>query len=165
MHEGMTEKRCPRCGEMKPLDDYYRNRREATGREARCKSCERATRNLRYQTDPVTREKAKVLQRDRYQRLSTEDYAVYRKKRQEEQRQWRHLPRAREAAHTRQQTAQWKAKQAVAVATGKLPAAKTLVCVTCGQPAKEYHHESYLPEHWLSVIAFCVKCHHAVHAH
>lgn len=35
-------KTCPRCGETKPLDEFHRNRREADGRQSRCKTCRSA---------------------------------------------------------------------------------------------------------------------------
>lgn len=34
-----TEKRCPDCGEVKPLDDFHRNRSAADGRQGYCKPC------------------------------------------------------------------------------------------------------------------------------
>lgn len=35
-------KRCPDCGESKPLDDFPRNRRTSDGRHAYCKPCHNA---------------------------------------------------------------------------------------------------------------------------
>lgn len=32
-------KRCTDCGETKPLDDFHRHRREASGRQIYCKAC------------------------------------------------------------------------------------------------------------------------------
>jgi hypothetical protein len=47
-----------------------------------------------------------------------------------------------------------------AVRTGKLPRASTQQCVSCGQPAKEYHHhKGYAREHWLDVEPVCHQCH------
>lgn len=48
-----------------------------------------------------------------------------------------------------------------AIAAGKLPKPNTQKC-KCGNPAKEYHHESYAPEHWLDVEAMCLDCHGAM---
>ena len=33
-------KRCPKCGQEKPLDAFGRNLSTASGRDSRCKSCE-----------------------------------------------------------------------------------------------------------------------------
>ena len=35
----VTEKACTRCGEVKPLADFYRDSRARDGRAARCKLC------------------------------------------------------------------------------------------------------------------------------
>lgn len=34
-----TEKPCTSCGEMKPLDDYHRDKRNRDGRQTTCKAC------------------------------------------------------------------------------------------------------------------------------
>lgn len=54
-----------------------------------------------------------------------------------------------------------RAKQAVgrAIKAGILPPVSTLFCAKCGDHAQEYHHESYEPEYWLTVIPLCKKCH------
>jgi hypothetical protein len=56
----------------------------------------------------------------------------------------------------------YKAQKQVyyAIRRGQIPKAKTLICVKCGQQAKEYHHyKGYLKENWLDVIPLCKKCH------
>jgi len=35
----MTEKRCPECGETKPLSQFYANRRSLDGRQRICARC------------------------------------------------------------------------------------------------------------------------------
>ena len=38
----MTEtKRCTKCGETKPLDEFHRDRSKKQGRRSRCRECER----------------------------------------------------------------------------------------------------------------------------
>lgn len=51
-----------------------------------------------------------------------------------------------------------------AVRLGKLPRASTYTCVECGQPAHEYHHESYERSRWLDVKPVCRLCHRQMHA-
>lgn len=47
-----------------------------------------------------------------------------------------------------------------AVRDGKLPRARTLACVDCGEPAREYDHlHGYDDEHALDVEAVCRPCH------
>lgn len=44
--------------------------------------------------------------------------------------------------------------------TGKLPRAKDLSCVDCGNMANEYdHHMGYDEENWLNVEPVCYNCH------
>jgi len=37
----MNKKKCPRCGEVKYLKDYYKDERRKSGYHVRCKECER----------------------------------------------------------------------------------------------------------------------------
>lgn len=37
------EKQCTKCGEVKPLDEFYRHPRDLSGRVSSCKICQRAT--------------------------------------------------------------------------------------------------------------------------
>ena len=49
----MTEKRCPRCGETKPLTDYHPNRASKDGVQTYCRVCLLAYRKERYDADPA----------------------------------------------------------------------------------------------------------------
>lgn len=51
----------------------------------------------------------------------------------------------------------------MAVYRGTIPPATELDCECCAAPAQEYHHASYLKEHWLTVIPLCKPCHVAIH--
>jgi len=53
-----------------------------------------------------------------------------------------------------------------AVRKGILPQVKTLACANpqCEKMAEQYHHHSYEPEHYISVIPLCVSCHTDLHA-
>lgn len=37
--EAVTEKACTRCGETKPLENFYSDRRSSDGKQGRCKPC------------------------------------------------------------------------------------------------------------------------------
>lgn len=43
---------CPKCGEEKPLDDFYKNRSTKNGHTNRCKSCITIDRRLHYESLP-----------------------------------------------------------------------------------------------------------------
>lgn len=56
MEQATTTKRCGKCGETKPLDDFYRARDKRDGRQYKCKVCARADQAERYrQTVPNPR--------------------------------------------------------------------------------------------------------------
>jgi hypothetical protein len=48
----MIEKTCSRCGEPKPLDDFYKQVGGAQGRRSRCKSCYKELERESYAKDP-----------------------------------------------------------------------------------------------------------------
>lgn len=53
------EKACSKCGEVKPLDDFYANKVSPDGRRGDCKVCVLASRAQRYAIDPAMRERLK----------------------------------------------------------------------------------------------------------
>ncbi|MGK2953565.1 MAG: hypothetical protein ACSLEZ_14440 [Thiobacillus sp.] len=110
----------------------------------------------------------------------------YRKKRNDKSRRWRERNRVRiaeynaarfdetpevmrKAIRTSQQKypERHKARKAVAYAvqSGKFPPAWTMVCAHCQEAlAAEYHHHNgYVGEHKLDVIALCTECHGKAH--
>ena len=53
-------KRCPRCGEEKPLDGFYVDRRTKTGRTVYCKPCNRAiASNYKQKNIDVVRQRSR----------------------------------------------------------------------------------------------------------
>ena len=47
-------KTCTKCGEAKPLEEFYRHAANRSGREGRCKVCRNADRRACAKGDPVT---------------------------------------------------------------------------------------------------------------
>lgn len=59
-----TEKRCSKCGETKPLGEYYSERRAPDGKRAQCKACHRLQVTSYRDSDPArTRKRAKAYYR------------------------------------------------------------------------------------------------------
>lgn len=50
-----VEKRCSTCGEVKPLDDFHRNRSKPDGRQAACKPCNIERNKRWYREHPEAR--------------------------------------------------------------------------------------------------------------
>lgn len=85
MHPNPT-KRCPRCGETKPLEDFYRDRSSRDGRYSRCKTCflpEARERMREYANRPGVRERANARSRARYR-----TDGAHRERLAEQNRKW-----------------------------------------------------------------------------
>jgi hypothetical protein len=62
-------KRCPRCGKVKPADQFYR--RQRTRLSSYCRSCQRAAAHLtrtRRRQDPTAVEELRAIDRSRQRR-------------------------------------------------------------------------------------------------
>jgi hypothetical protein len=61
-------KRCPRCGQVKPVGEFYRRRR--TQLSSYCRSCQRATAHLAHtrRQDPAAAEQLRAVHRIRQRR-------------------------------------------------------------------------------------------------
>jgi hypothetical protein len=68
-----SAKRCPRCGQVKPADQFYRRRR--TRLSPYCRSCQRAAVRLarsRRRQDPAAAEQLRAVDRARQRRHRTQ---------------------------------------------------------------------------------------------
>jgi len=63
-----SEKRCPKCGEWKPLDEYYKNRHCIDGLRSYCKVCDAINGKLFSQTakGKAAARRRNIKQRERY---------------------------------------------------------------------------------------------------
>lgn len=139
---------CSKCRQRKPVAEFPRDRVTPTGYSYQCKVCQRAMTNESYQ-----RHKAKTLAKK----------AEYREANREKRRADGHTyyQRNKERFAARYNTDIGRAGSAVrtAIKQGKLPKVTTLYCVRCLQPAKHYHHQSYLESDRLCVVPVCRACH------
>jgi len=73
----MIEKPCIICGEVKPLDEFYKHKKMGDGHLNKCKSCTKQHSKERhynkYLTDPSFVEKERERGRERYRRLGYKD--------------------------------------------------------------------------------------------
>lgn len=134
-------KTCAKCGTEKPLDQFYRQAKSADGRGSYCRQCAAAY-MLRWNAEHP-------------------EYAAGK------MRAYVGDP-ARRAANTRESRKRHPghdiARSAVshAIAAGKLPPAKTLRCMDCGEGARQYDHaRGYSEGHHLDVEPVCTRCHGA----
>lgn len=154
------EKRCNKCQEFYPPtpEYFHRDPKCKDGLRSTCKNCVRI-KSHEYYLDNTETIKANVSQ---WQRENYDKWYGYAKK----SRHDNPVPsRQRVRKYQKANPEKLRAQQAVkyAVKTGKLPHTKELQCKHCDRQAQQYHHWSYLPEHWLDVIPLCAKCHRAIH--
>ena len=160
--EGVTSmpeqayKCCTQCGELKPLDAFYRFRARRDGRESECKKCknERVKAWQRANRDK-TREYA-----NRYNERNREAVRANARKNNEK---YREKTRARVSRYKRENREKARAHLAVhrAVVRGHLK--RPSECSACGATgvAIQGHHDDYsrpLDVRWL-----CAACHGKVH--
>jgi len=50
----MATKKCSKCGEVKELEEFHRDRRKPDGRRSRCKPCLNGPRRVRKKSEPAT---------------------------------------------------------------------------------------------------------------
>lgn len=181
-------KTCARCEHPHPAADFYRNRRNSDGLDSWCKTCRRSYMASWHKKRPeyhrayyhvALKNNADYQARRRAwwkNKVATDPEFVRRRRSYARQRfrenpSLRALPSPREATERSRKyrirdPLAYKAHKAVTVAArnGVLPRANTQMCVWCGNPARHYHHHlGYSPEHCLSVIPLCPRCHGAAH--
>lgn len=72
--EILEEKICTKCGEMKPISEYYKTSRESYFSE--CKVCNKERMRTRYKKDP---KKVRAINDRWLQNLTEEEYEIFLK--------------------------------------------------------------------------------------
>ncbi len=134
----MSSKVCTFCGELKPLDDFYKKPKRSDGRDSRCKPC-----HNRYTEDHRNPERARERKRE-YDRRTPE-------RKREKNRRYRDK-------NPEKVRAGWLLRRAVK--DGRL--VRPEACLKCGRRGRvEAHHADYSKP--LDVEWLCRKCHEAEH--
>jgi 5-methylcytosine-specific restriction endonuclease McrA len=89
-----STKRCTKCGEVKSLDAFHRNRRGALGRQSRCRACLR---------------EYYAANRDRFRERNRAWYEANRDRKREYQRAWYEANRDRVLEYSREYGRAWRA--------------------------------------------------------
>lgn len=139
-------KKCSSCGEIKSVEDFYRNAARKDGFDDYCRLC-RSVAVRKYNRTPKGR-RVQVEAQLRWQKNNWEEKKTA-------MREYYRLHPKRTAA---------RSAVSNAVASGRLPRASTKRCVKCGCAAEHYHHHNgYEQEHWLDVVPICSTCHGKEH--
>lgn len=136
----MSEKRCFKCGEIKPLSDFYKHPKMADGHVNKCKPCNKSD-VWRHRKDNIER----IREYDRERSKRPERIA----KTQRNTAEYREKHPERYAANT---------AVANALRSGKL---KKWPCFCCGDDKVEAHHPDYSSP--LDVIWLCAAHHKELH--
>jgi len=158
--DSIPQKRCSKCKEYFPPTSEFFNKasKNSDGLRTECKACRKSgSRDYYERNSTKIKEYVQQWQHDNY-----EKWRGYETKSRHNNPE---PARERVRRYMKKYPEKREAQQAVGdmVKAGKLRPAKECQCAKCGKKATNYHHWSYLPEHWLDVIPLCGKCHHAEH--
>lgn len=155
MSEQIITKQCSKCKEIKAISEFGEYNSSKDKHRYWCRLCERGYTKKYLQT--------KQGKTTRKRNLQTKKGKQTRKR---AGRYYNQSEKGKAATKRYQQNNPEKMKARstvmIAVKSGKLPKPDSLQC-SCGEQAAQYHHhKGYAPEHWLDVIAVCIKCHYEV---
>lgn len=132
-------KRCFKCGEAKPLRDFYPHKRMADGHLNKCKECTKTDVARRYREDPLARaayEKRRASDPDRKARVIA-------------------YQRGARVNHPEKLAARLAVQRAV-----RRGLMRRLPCEICGKERTEAHHVDYSRP--LDVLWLCFKHHREI---
>ena len=165
----IISKTCTRCKIEKPLMEFHKNRGRKDGLNNWCKICNCSTVRA-YRQTPIGKQNH-YLRSHEYNKTSKAKayYQQYhntergREISRRSNQQYGHSPKglATQKRRREKDVEKCAARCAVsnAIRLGNIPKASDCICQTCPNQAKEYHHNSYSPEHFLDVIPLCMPCH------
>lgn len=148
------EKVCFKCGEMKPLLEYYKHKAMGDGHLNKCKACTKIDAN-KHRSDNLDR----VKEYDR-NRPNKEERAI-------KQAEYAKTPKGKEVAlksmrKQRQDKAKYRARSMVGNALKSGVLAKPSTCSNCKSECNPHgHHDDYRKP--LDVRWLCVRCHTDFH--
>jgi hypothetical protein len=162
------EKRCTKCGQIKPLSEFNKNKTRVDGHREMCKNCRsQYEKRLKDSNPEKVRERYNKYNQSQKGRNKFKEWINQNKdKIAEIGRRFRRTTKGKVSInkHEQRYSAKYPEKRFAktevykAVAAGKLPRVNTLTCHRCHvNQAKHYHHPDYSKP--LDVIPLCVQCH------
>lgn len=143
MSEQVVTKQCCKCKQTKSINLFSKNKHYRDGFQYECKLC-------RLQSNRIWR------------RTHSGRKCEYNSRHTEKGRK---TVLRRKIKYRRKYPERIKAQQSVrrAIKKGVLPHLSECSCILCSKSSAEYHHWSYLPQHWMDVWPVCVACHNKLH--
>lgn len=138
----MKKKKCFKCGEIKPINQFYKHPQMPDGTVNKCKECNK--KDVReHRLNPKYRESVLEYDRNRFKKPERKknvlEYQIKRRKKYPEKERARRLIGYR-------------------IRAGIL---KPMSCEICGNKKTEAHHDDYLKP--LDIRWLCFKCHRKLH--
>lgn len=148
-------KQCAKCGQLKDLEEFYKDKTHKDGLQSICKNCvkERVSKYRQQNPEKVKRAHKKAIQNNPlYYKGYRRQYFLKNKRRyQILQKEWKGRNKHKVAAHNKLQQA---------IANGGI--SKPDCCKKCGNKGNvEGHHEDYNKP--LLVDWLCFSCHREKH--
>ena len=153
MAEPMITKQCSKCKQVKPIDYFYKDITRKDGHENSCKSCT----YLDHQTPEYKKQQAKYSKTQKGKDSQT-------RYKQSEKSRVQACIRGKKYSTLHPEIRAVQVAVYRAVKSGRLPDPTKLVCIYCGNKAKQYHHPNgYDNEHRFDVVPTCCRCHIYIH--
>lgn len=139
-------KRCFKCGETKPLSDFYKHPMMADGHLNKCKECNKRDVRENYSTN-------------------NDYYRQYDRDRLKDKNSPRNLKKLEYSRrYDKENPQKTKAQYTLGNAIRDKRLSRGCNCEYCGSSANIHgHHSSYSEDMWLTVTWLCGKCHVRLH--
>lgn len=189
----MSNKQCKKCGEIKPLKEFHKNKGTRDGHVSTCKTCRMSEQVRERKASTIsglrrcgTCGETKTLgmfvpdtSKPNSRKNTCRDCRNANDRQRRENRGRKPRKEASNPRTNRQKylasLRRWReenplakyAHEAVhqATKTKAIPRPESLCCLKCSRIAAHYHHFlGYEPEHWLDVIPLCRSCHRLEHS-
>ena len=177
MSKPLLKKCCPKCKQILPTSQFYKDKLRLDGLRSWCKDCCAISVKAYHQTEQgkaVSRKaatnyrnteqgKQKTTAWLKSERGLASNHRRSKKYGQSDHGKKRYRERAARSHKLFPMRA--KARQAVvnAVRSGKFLSASTNTC-NCGKQAQHWHHHNgYDEPHWFDVVSLCASCHKLLH--
>jgi len=172
-------KKCQKCKQYKPFEEFHRNKTFADGRAERCKQCrkvdskkhyDRHNKQIKARMYKYYHNGGKEVAQKRHSKPEVQDMYYTYKQTPEYKRKTQlriRKPGTKEVNRKYYQTNKLRfrayAAVAAAIRKGTLKHPKDCKCSMCSKQAVLYHHHSYDKQYWLDIIPLCERCHHKGH--
>lgn len=161
MSEQIITKRCSKCKEFKPFNNFYKQKSHKDGYTSWCKICKNKVVKKYRNSEHGNTVRTKYEQSEQFKTAIAKAYERYNHSEKGLRRRRRASKNYRLKYPERE-----KAYHAVnnAIKLKKLQSACNFICHYCDNIANHWHHwHGYAPKHYFDIFPVCRKCHILLH--